>query len=64
MIKHRKFSEALLAVAAVGGVVSLIWGMTLVDASHDLGRLSSAIMIAAGLLTDNLRFVQKGLEQE
>ena len=50
VIKHQKFSEALLTVAAVGGVISLIWGMALVgDHNHD-GRLAGAVMIAAGLV--------------
>ena len=50
VIKHRKFSEALLTVAALGGVISLIWGMILVYNMHHDGKLTGAIMMAVGLV--------------
>ncbi len=50
VIKHRKYSAALLAVSSVGGVISFIWGVTLVsDNNHD-DRLTGAVMMAAGLV--------------
>lgn len=49
VIVRRKYSEALLAVAVVGGAISLIWGMVLVGDDNPDGWLVGAIMLAAGL---------------
>ena len=49
VIVRRKYSEALLAVAVVGGAISLIWGMVLVGENNPDGWLAGAIMLAAGL---------------
>lgn len=49
VIKYKKYSEALLSVAVVGGVISLIWGMALVEDNDPEGWLVGSIMLTAGL---------------
>lgn len=49
VIKHRRFSEALLAVAVVGAVVSFIGGIILVCDNNENGWLVGSIMQVAGL---------------
>jgi hypothetical protein len=49
VIKNRRYSEALLTVAVVGGAISMIWGMALVGDNIPDKWLAGAIMLAAGL---------------
>jgi hypothetical protein len=48
VIVRRKYSEALLVVAVVGGAISLIWGMVLVGKNNPDGWLVGAIMLGSG----------------
>jgi len=45
LIKLRKYSEALSAVAVVGGVISLMWGMVLVGDNRPDGWLVGGMKV-------------------
>lgn len=49
VIKHQKYSEAMLCASVLGCFVSFIWGMSLVREQHGDGQIAGSIMMLAGL---------------